>query len=102
MPELTTDPNDPRLGHGSDREPRPQQEVYYVLPEEERAKGFVRPVRYSYKHVGPSGPTHPLRELTDEQKVLFPDYVKFEVYPESELPQTGKFWTQQQLDEIGK
>lgn len=49
---ITTDPNDPRLGHGVDDEPVPQQEVYLVLSDEERAKGFVRPVRRSYKHVG--------------------------------------------------
>jgi hypothetical protein len=47
---LTTDPNDPRLGHGADDKPRPQNDVYLVLSEEERAKGFVRPVRQSYKH----------------------------------------------------
>lgn len=28
-----------------------QQEAYVVLAEEERAKGFVRPVRRSYKHL---------------------------------------------------
>lgn len=28
-----------------------QQREYYVLPEEERAKGFVRPVRQSYVHL---------------------------------------------------
>ena len=47
---LTTDPNDPQLGHGSDNEPVPQNEKYLVLSEEERAKGFVRPVRFSYEH----------------------------------------------------
>ena len=47
---ITTDPTDPRLGHGSDSEPGPQQEVYLVLSDEERAKGFIRPVRQSYKH----------------------------------------------------
>lgn len=47
---LTTDPNDPRLGHGSDESPRPQNDVYLVLSDEERAKGFVRPVRASYLH----------------------------------------------------
>jgi hypothetical protein len=50
---LTTDPRDPRLGHGADREPRPQQEVYLVLSEQERAKGFVRPVRRAYRHQDP-------------------------------------------------
>jgi len=47
---LTTDPDDPRLGHGVDEEPIPQHEVYLVLSEEERAKGFVRPLRRSYVH----------------------------------------------------
>lgn len=47
---LTTDPNDPRLGHGSDEEPIPQHDTYLVLSEEERAKGFVRPYRSVYLH----------------------------------------------------
>lgn len=47
---LTTDPTDPRLGYGSDSAPVPQNAVYLVLSEEERAKGFVRPVRQSYLH----------------------------------------------------
>jgi len=47
---LTTDPNDPRLTHGADTEPVEQAEVYLVLSEEERAKGFVRPLRLSYWH----------------------------------------------------
>lgn len=47
---LTTDPSDPRLGHGSDREPIDQHDVYLVLSEKERAKGFVRPVRRGYVH----------------------------------------------------
>lgn len=48
---LTSDRNDPRLTHGSDDEPVDQAEVYLVLSEDERAKGFVRPVRTSYKHL---------------------------------------------------
>lgn len=51
MGELTTDPRDPRLGHGVDEEPVAQHEVYLVLSEEERAKGFVRPLRRAYQHV---------------------------------------------------
>lgn len=47
---LTTDPKDPRLGHGVDKDEIPQHEVYLVLPEEELAKGFVRPVRRTYVH----------------------------------------------------
>ena len=47
---LTEDRNDPRLTHGADSEPVPQADVYLVLSEEERAKGYVRPVRRSYLH----------------------------------------------------
>jgi hypothetical protein len=47
---LTTDPNDPRLSRGGDTEPVKQNEVYLVLSDEERSKGFVRPVRQSYIH----------------------------------------------------
>jgi hypothetical protein len=45
---LATNPEDPGL-----RQIRPdgQQQTYLVLSEEERAKGFVRPVRKSYKHL---------------------------------------------------
>jgi hypothetical protein len=46
----TTDPSDPRLGHGVDKEPVPQHDVYLVLSEEERAKGFVRPLHRAYIH----------------------------------------------------
>lgn len=62
---LTSDPNDPRLTHGVDDTPRPQADAYLVLSEDERAKGFVRPLRRSYIHVGPRGheidPTDPSR-----------------------------------------
>ena|SRR5687768_6755723 len=47
---LTDDPKDPRLGHGVDHERVPQNDVYLVLSDEERAKGFVRPVRHAYIH----------------------------------------------------
>ena len=45
---LTNDPHDPRL-----RQLRPdgQQETYLVLSDAERARGFVRPVRQSYRHL---------------------------------------------------
>jgi len=47
---LTTDPKDPDLGYGADEKPVPQQKKYLVLSEQERAKGFIRPVRQSYIH----------------------------------------------------
>lgn len=46
----TTDPNDPLLGHGSNDEPVPQNQRYLVLSEDERARGFVEPVRGAYVH----------------------------------------------------
>lgn len=46
----TTDKNDPNLGKGIDENPIPQHDVYLILSDEERAKGFIRPVRKSYIH----------------------------------------------------
>jgi len=55
---LTTDPNDHRLQHfRGPEEPGPQAEVYLVLSEDERAKGFVRPVRRTYVHTKCGGVT---------------------------------------------
>lgn len=53
MGRLTDNPNDPKLTHGVDPEDVrvPQASAYLVLSEDERAKGFVRPVRQSYWHV---------------------------------------------------
>lgn len=81
-----------------------QQKDYLVLTEEERAKGFVEPVRCSYVHVGAPGPKHPLRDLTVEEHERYDayGYAKYEVYPESEAPVLGRFWTQRELDNVGK
>ena len=60
---LTTDSTDPRLTHYTGpEEPAPQAEVYLVLSEDERAKGFVRPLRRSYVHVGRGGTEQSLTE----------------------------------------
>lgn len=49
---LTDDPTDPRLKRGIDREGgKKQGEVYLVLPDEERKKGFIRPLRIKYLHL---------------------------------------------------
>ena len=94
----------PRDGHErehtsarGDLRPDGQHESYWVLSPEERAKGFVRPVRRSYLHVGirPKNPTRPLTaEETDRHSGR--DYVAFEPYPDHETA-TGRFWTQEQL-----
>ena len=44
---------------------------YIVLTEEERAKGFVRPVRRTYKHVGAPRIGNPLRDLTDAEHTRY-------------------------------
>lgn len=46
----TSDRSDPDLTHGVDEAPTPQAAKYLVLSDEERARGFVRPVRRSYVH----------------------------------------------------
>lgn len=51
MTGVTDDRNDPRLTHGADEAPVPQAEVYLVLSEAERRKGFVRPLRTAYRHL---------------------------------------------------
>jgi hypothetical protein len=65
---LTTDKNDPCLntpkGEGQ------QNECYLVLSEEERAKGFIRPFRDTYTHVGRNVTAHWKgihRMLTEEE-----------------------------------
>lgn len=79
-----------------------QHKAYWVLTEDERRKGFVRPVRRSYVHVGPAGPTHPLRDLTTQEDALYASegYVKFEPYTESGRSTLGQYWTQAQLDAV--
>jgi hypothetical protein len=52
----TTDGKPPAPGYEDAAAPQPagpdgQHLAYWVLSEEERAKGFVRPVRRSYKHL---------------------------------------------------
>ena len=94
---LTTDPNDPRIKRGGpDTSPVPQNEVYLVLSEEERRKGWVRPYRDSYKHVG-IRPLHPLRDLTPEEIERFGDHFsKFEIYP-GDSSVKGRYWTEEEL-----
>lgn len=76
-----------------------QHKSYWVLAEEERAKGFVRPVRRTYIHVG-IRPKYPLRDLTPEEKERYKDYgyAKYEEYPnQSEGSVVGRFWTERDL-----
>lgn len=75
------------------------QKGYVVLSPEERAKGFVRPLRRSYVHRG-ARPRYPTRELTPEEVTRFAgfDYVRFEPYPEGKNDSVvGRYWTAAQL-----
>ena len=87
---LTTNPNNPRLKEGQKNETG-QHKIYLVLSEEERAKGFVRPVRESYVHIGKKtdlkgGTIEPL-DKEEAKRFGDPDkFVAFLRYPESEKP----------------
>jgi hypothetical protein len=61
----TSDRNAPCL---NEHRPDGQQKCHIVLPDEERAKGYVRPLRRSYKHVGIPGPEFPLRDLRPDEE----------------------------------
>lgn len=102
---LTTDPDDPRLGHGADDEPGPQNEAYLVLSEAERAKGFVRPLRLSYRHVGIAGPRYALRDVTGEERGRYAGegWEKYEEYPaQAKGSALGRHWTPEELGSVGK
>jgi hypothetical protein len=77
-----------------------QHRDHWVLPAEERAKGFIRPVRHAYRHTGPAGPKFPLRDLTNEEKARYAQfgYLKYEKYPENGSSVVGRFWTQRDMD----
>lgn len=45
----TTDRNDPKLKEGQKNETG-LHDIYLILSDEERAKGFIRPVRQTYVH----------------------------------------------------
>lgn len=75
-----------------------QHTSYWVLSEEERAKGFIRPVRSAYYHVG-MRPKYPVRDLTDEEKERYKkyNYMKYEKYPGDDSI-VGSFWTKKKLN----
>lgn len=71
-------------------------------------KGFVRPVRMKYVHVGIKGPVHPTRPLTDEETERWGGngYVAYEEYPEDKRGlngrSLGRFWKRAELDKVGR
>lgn len=79
-----------------------QHSSYVVLCPDERAKGFVRPYRDSYRHAG-IRPKYPLADLrVDQESLLNFGYAKFEAYPEGSPESqggtcTGRYWTMADL-----
>lgn len=94
----TINPDDPRLTRSVDKEPTKMAEVYLVLSEEERSKGFVRPVRHTYIHTG-IRPEYPLRDLDEDEKARYYryGYIKYEEYPASHSL-AGRYWTKEMLE----
>ena len=95
---VTEDPTDPRLQRGTvDTAPSDPDEVYLVLPKAERRKGFVRPFRNSYHHVG-ERPQHELRQLDADERARFAEvgYVAYEAFPEGGAI-LGRYWTEELL-----
>jgi len=99
---LTTDPNDPELGHGSDDKPVPMNKKYLVLSEEERAKGFIRPVRCEYIHKGKFVGRNKPRELTEEEKVRYSQYgyVAFVESDDKKSSIVGIFLSQKDIEQL--
>lgn len=81
-----------------------QQRDYVVLSAEERAKGYVKPVRRSYIHRGPDRLPDNLRDLTPEEHARYDQYgyVKYQPYGENGAGLLGRYWTQPEIDRAGK
>lgn len=97
---LTTDPNDPCLQSG--RKEEGQNACYLVLSEEERAKGFIRPYRDSYVHIGKDVRSHwkKIHRMLDESDEYFGKYVAVMTVIEKEDGSFGggPYVTQEELD----
>jgi hypothetical protein len=95
---LTTNPNDPRL---QKQKEVGQHDTYLVLPDEELSKGFVRPYRDKYIHVG--------RHYKDGVRMLEkPDKSNGKTYVAiADISHDGKiiggaYITQEELDQYNK
>lgn len=103
---LTTDPNHPGINKVKENG---QNEAYIILSDEERAKGFIRPVRQKYVHVGKQRPIEgtiiSLEEAWDGHSEDAKKYysrengwVAFHKYPEDRAPVIGSYIKQDELD----
>ncbi len=105
---LTTDPTDPKLKEGQANSVG-QHKIYLVLSEEERAKGFVRPFRDSYIHIGKRIERKGMLQSLEEALENMSDSAKNEYtkengwggflkYSESENSAIGTFLRQKEFD----
>lgn len=79
-----------------------QKVDHWILCENERAKGFIRPVRKSYIHAGIAGPKYEIRDLTDEEKARYDnEFDYYEEYPKGGTA-IGRFWTKKEIESVGK
>ncbi len=83
--------------------PDGQHADHYVLSPEERAKGFIEPVRLAYRHIGIPAALNPLRPLTDEELQRYEPYgyVAYEAYSDAGSAVVGRYWTQAQIVAVG-
>lgn len=100
----TIDPKDPDLTRGGDDKPTPQAKKYLVLSDEEIKKGFKRPIRSSYVHVGKALPSlheGELEELSAEDTEHYKSegWVALFKYKNTSNG-LGKMCTQKEVDHI--
>jgi hypothetical protein len=101
--EIPANPDDAPVPNSATRSDGQHVDHWTMCPGEIIKQGFKRPVRLKYQHVGIPGPTYPLQDLTAEQRERYDDYVKYEPYPKGTHGSAlGRYWTQLQLDAIGK
>ena len=93
---ITTNRNNPCI---KNLKKNGQQSCYLVLLDEEKAKGFIRPVRRSYRHVGQQVDTSEIRELTKEENKRYKgvNYIGFIPNEDKDSVIVGRFITQDDL-----
>lgn len=79
-----------------------QHQSYWILTEEERSKGFVRPVRRSYVHLKCGTETKMAHEIA-ETYARDPSYYgsTFCVYCRTHLPVEGFVWADSRGEKVG-
>lgn len=101
--EVPTNADDAATPTDATRADGQKADHWVMCPGEIILKGFKRPVRLSYQHVGPPGPEYPLSDLAGDKEHLRAahGYVKFEKFPPgSHGSALGRYWTQKMIDGV--